>query len=69
MLRGRRIARRCVDLTLERFGSVDILINNAGTSPAYGPLLEDATRSAKIFDDVNLWAPLMWTSLVVSSVR
>lgn len=26
-------ARRCVDLTLERFGSVDILINNAGTNP------------------------------------
>ena len=24
-------ARRCVDLTLERFGGVDILINNAGT--------------------------------------
>lgn len=60
-------ARRCVDLTLERFGSVDILINNAGTNPAYGPLLEqDHARFAKIFD-VNLWAPLMWTSLVVTA--
>lgn len=60
-------ARRSVDLTLERFGSVDILINNAGTNPAYGPLLEqDHARFAKIFD-VNLWAPLMWTSLVVTA--
>ena len=60
-------ARRCVDLTLERFGSVDILINNAGTNPAYGPLIDqDHARFAKIFD-VNLWAPLLWTSLVVKS--
>ena len=60
-------ARRCVDLTLERFGSIDILVNNAGTNPAYGPLIEqDHARFTKIFD-VNLWAPLLWTSLVVKS--
>lgn len=60
-------ARRCIDLTLERFGSVDILINNAGTNPAFGPLTEqDHARFTKIFD-VNLWAPLMWTSLVVKA--
>jgi NAD(P)-dependent dehydrogenase (short-subunit alcohol dehydrogenase family) len=60
-------ARRCVDLTLERFGSVDILINNAGTNPAYGPLIDqDHARFIKIVE-VNLWAPLLWTSLVVKS--
>src|SRR5271155_5737223 len=60
-------AKRCVDLTLDRFGSVDILVNNAGTNPAYGPLIEqDHARFSKIFD-VNLWAPLLWTSLVVKS--
>ncbi len=48
-------ARRCVELTVERFGRVDILINNAGTNPAFGPLIEqDHARFAKIFD-VNLW--------------
>jgi NAD(P)-dependent dehydrogenase (short-subunit alcohol dehydrogenase family) len=58
-------AQRCIDLTLERFGSVDILVNNAGTNPAFGPLIEqDHGRFAKIFD-VNLWAPLLWTSLAV----
>jgi hypothetical protein len=56
-----------VDLTLERFGSVDILINNAGTNPAFGPLIDqDHARFGKIFD-VNLWAPLLWTSLVVKA--
>jgi NAD(P)-dependent dehydrogenase (short-subunit alcohol dehydrogenase family) len=60
-------ARRCFDITLERFGSVDILVNNAGTNPAYGPLIDqDHGRFAKVFD-VNLWAPLMWTSLAVSA--
>jgi len=60
-------ARRCVHLTLERFGSVDILVNNAGTNPAYGQLIDqDHARFAKIFD-VNLWAPLLWTSVVVKS--
>jgi NAD(P)-dependent dehydrogenase (short-subunit alcohol dehydrogenase family) len=58
-------AQRCIDLTLERFGSVDIVVNNAGTNPAFGPLIDqDHGRFAKIFD-VNLWAPLLWTSLAV----
>ena len=60
-------AKRCVDLTLDRFGSVDILVNNAGTNPAYGPLIEqDHARFAKTFE-VNLWAPLLWTSLAVKA--
>ena len=58
-------AQRCIDLTLNHFGSLDILVNNAGTNPAFGPLIEqDHGRFAKIFD-VNLWAPLLWTSLAV----
>lgn len=60
-------AKRCVDLTLDRFGSIDILVNNAGTNPAYGPLIEqDHGRFTKTFE-VNLWAPLLWTSLAVKA--
>src|SRR5882757_7612328 len=60
-------AKRCVDLTLDRFGSIEILVNNAGTNPAYGPLIEqDHARFAKTFE-VNLWAPLLWTSLAVKA--
>jgi NAD(P)-dependent dehydrogenase (short-subunit alcohol dehydrogenase family) len=60
-------AAHCVDLTLDRFGSIDILVNNAGTNPAYGPLIDqDHARFAKTFD-VNLWAPLLWTSLAAKA--
>ncbi len=56
-------ARDCVQFALERFGGLDVLVNNAGTNPAFGPLVEqDHARFAKLFD-VNLWAPLLWTRL------
>lgn len=56
-------AKRCIDLALERFGSIDILVNNAGTNPSFGPVIDqDHGRFAKTFD-VNLWAPILWTSL------
>ncbi|QZA06203.1 SDR family oxidoreductase [Mycolicibacter heraklionensis] len=60
-------AQRCIDLTLERFGSIDVLVNNAGTNPAFGPLIDqDHARFAKIFD-INLWGPLLWTSCAVKA--
>ncbi|QNG20419.1 SDR family oxidoreductase [Rhodococcus triatomae] len=56
-------ARACIDFTLEKFGRIDILVNNAGTNPAFGPVIDqDHARFAKTFD-VNLWAPVLWTSL------
>lgn len=58
-------ARSCVEFTVDKFGSLDILVNNAGTNPAFGPVIDqDHGRFAKIFD-VNLWAPVLWTSLAV----
>lgn len=62
-----RAAATCVRRTIDQFGSFDILVNNAGTNPAYGPLLtQDQGRFAKTFE-VNLWAPIMWTSLAADA--
>ncbi len=56
-------ARACVDYALKRFGRLDILVNNAATSPAFGPLVDlDHSRFAKTMD-VNLWAPILWSGL------
>lgn len=47
-----------VAATLDRFGSLDILINNTGINPVYGPLVEaDLGGVSKIFD-VNVVAAL-----------
>jgi NAD(P)-dependent dehydrogenase (short-subunit alcohol dehydrogenase family) len=41
-------AEACVSATVERFGAVDILVNNAATNPYYGPIIDlDATRADK----------------------
>jgi NAD(P)-dependent dehydrogenase (short-subunit alcohol dehydrogenase family) len=50
----------CVAVTMERFGAVDVLVNNAFTSPYQGPLVDvDLARLAKTLD-VNLIGPLVW---------
>ncbi|UFQ19690.1 MULTISPECIES: SDR family oxidoreductase [Streptomyces] len=60
-------ARACVEFTLATYGRFDVLVNNAGTNPAYGPVIDqDHARFAKTMD-VNLWAPILWTSLAVKA--
>jgi NAD(P)-dependent dehydrogenase (short-subunit alcohol dehydrogenase family) len=56
-------AAACVDATVERFGRIDILVNNAATNPYMGPAIDiDLPRYDKTFD-VNLRGPLVWTQL------
>lgn len=56
-------AQACVDFAVSELGSLDILINNVGTNPAFGPVVDqDHSRFAKTFD-VNVWAPVLWTGL------
>jgi NAD(P)-dependent dehydrogenase (short-subunit alcohol dehydrogenase family) len=51
----------CVDATVERFGRLDILVNNAATNPYRGPIIGlDKPRADKTFD-VNQWGPLAWS--------
>jgi len=53
--------RAAVKATLERFGQLDILVNNAATNPYYGPLLGvDEGRFDKTFQ-VNIRGPLFWS--------
>jgi NAD(P)-dependent dehydrogenase (short-subunit alcohol dehydrogenase family) len=54
-------AQRCVAATMERFGRVDILVNNAATNPYAGPMINcDVPRWDKTHE-VNLRGPLIWT--------
>jgi len=56
-------AEACVAKTIARFGRLDILVNNAATSPYFGPLIEaDLERFDKTIS-VNLRGPLVWTQV------
>lgn len=58
------VAEACVAATLERFGSVDILVNNAATNPFAGESIDiDIARFDKTVQ-VNLRGPLVWTQAV-----
>jgi NAD(P)-dependent dehydrogenase (short-subunit alcohol dehydrogenase family) len=51
----------CVARTVDRFGTLDILVNNAATSPYHGPIIDvDIPRLDKIIS-VNLRGPLLWS--------
>ncbi len=45
----------------EAFGPVDLLVNNAGINPAYGPLLDLDLDAARKIVEVNAIGTLAWT--------
>jgi NAD(P)-dependent dehydrogenase (short-subunit alcohol dehydrogenase family) len=47
--------------TVARFGRCDVLINNAGTNPAYGPLVECDLGAIEKTWSVNLKGPLVFS--------
>ncbi|WP_433522078.1 SDR family oxidoreductase [Nocardia pseudovaccinii] len=49
-----------IERTLQTFGSVDFLVNNAGINPVYGPMVElDLAAARKVFE-VNCLAAISW---------
>jgi NAD(P)-dependent dehydrogenase (short-subunit alcohol dehydrogenase family) len=54
----------CVQATMERFGAIDVFVNNAATNPYLGKTLGvDASRFDKTFQ-VNIRGPLFWCQAV-----
>src|SRR5207247_7916690 len=60
--------RRAVESTLERYGAIDILINNAGAG-MYQPSWQMPLDEARALMELNLFAPLALTQLVVPHMR
>ncbi|MCU1476337.1 MAG: 3-oxoacyl-[acyl-carrier protein] reductase [Subtercola sp.] len=48
----------------ERFGRLDILVNNVAISPAYGQLIDLDLEAARKIIDVNVLSTLAWTQAV-----
>jgi len=62
------VRRRVVERTIERYGAIDILINNAGVG-IYQPTWEMPMAEARYLMELNFFAPLGMTQLAVPHMR
>jgi 3-oxoacyl-[acyl-carrier protein] reductase len=53
-----------VDRAITTFGSADLLVNNTGINPTYGPLMEMDLDVARRIVDTNCIAAVSWTQQV-----
>ncbi|MCG7430076.1 SDR family oxidoreductase [Dermacoccus nishinomiyaensis] len=53
-----------VRTAMERWGRIDVLVNNTGINPVYGGLMDLDDDAARKIADVNLLATLSWTRAV-----
>ncbi len=58
-----------VDRVIKEFGRIDILFNNAGTNPYYGPLMEAEERAWDTTFNVNLKGPFFLAQMVARQMK
>lgn len=61
--------KNLVDRTIETYGGIDIIVNNAATNPIYGPTV---TADTAVFDkimDVNVKGPFEFAKLAYPSMK
>lgn len=52
-----------IDAAVSTFGSIDLLVNNAGINPVFGPMMELDLGAARKILEVNCLGALAWTQL------
>jgi NAD(P)-dependent dehydrogenase (short-subunit alcohol dehydrogenase family) len=60
-------ASRCFDQVAQRWGRVDVLVNNVGVNVHFGATTAIDRRAWDKTVEVNLWAPLQWTRLALEA--
>jgi NAD(P)-dependent dehydrogenase (short-subunit alcohol dehydrogenase family) len=53
-----------VATAIERFGRIDYLVNNVGTNPVFGPMMDLTTDLIRKMLDINVVAAVGWTQRV-----
>ena len=61
--------KRLVDETVAALGGVDILVNNAATASAYGPIAKTSSADWDLVMKVNIKAPFVLSSLCLPSMK
>ena len=62
-------SRALVEQAMKAFGRIDILMNNAGTNPYYGPLMDQDEKTYDITMNVNLKGLLFLSQLVARIMK
>jgi len=62
-------SRNLVEKVLAEFGRIDILMNNAGTNPYYGPIIDAEEWAWDITMNVNLRGPFLLSQMVARVMR
>jgi len=62
-------ARMLVEKVVKEFGKIDILLNNAGTNPYYGPLMSQDEKTYDITMNVNLKGIVFLSQLVARNMK
>jgi NAD(P)-dependent dehydrogenase (short-subunit alcohol dehydrogenase family) len=60
-------AAACVAACIDRFGGIDVLVNNAATNVHYGPVLDIELAAADKTVRVNQLGVLLWTKLAMEA--
>lgn len=58
-----------VDKTVEKYGGVDILVNNAATNPVFGPVVDTDSKAFDKIMQVNVKAPFELCKLAYPSMK
>ncbi|MFT4088832.1 MAG: SDR family oxidoreductase [Gordonia sp. (in: high G+C Gram-positive bacteria)] len=58
---------KAIEVALEKFGSIDFLVNNTGINPVFGSLMELDLDAARKIIDVNVNSALSWVQKVYAA--
>src|SRR4030067_575560 len=62
-------SKALIEQVMKAFGRIDILMNNAGTNPYYGPLMETDEKTYDITMNVNLKGILFLSQLAARNMK